>query len=179
MCPATRPEELHDFPVELLQRIVILETRAHDRLMGNWNQEQMLEFNQNRWKEWKGANCFRPSFEVWMELLKPLKQRKLVWENILPSPGEENNPEWSPKFPKPMDTKGGVTGLWRASTKTRSGKITDYIRAQKLLPEEEIDRLIRDVPRQALTSAELTNWEDWIQGFISESPCGECQCCGV
>lgn len=39
-----------------------------------------------------------------------------------------------------------VEGLWRKSTRTRPGRMTDFIRAEALLPGAEIDAIIRDAP---------------------------------
>src|SRR3546814_11203504 len=39
-----------------------------------------------------------------------------------------------------------VEGLWRRSTRTRSGRMTDFIRAAELLPAADIDAIIRDAP---------------------------------
>ncbi len=176
MCPATRPEELHDFEPELLQKIVIMESRAFDRLMGNWSQETMLAFNRARWEKWEKANIFRPPFEVWLDSLKPKKQREHEWKIIPVREGDDADPKWRPKYPKPMTTEQGVTGLWRASSKTRSGRITDYIRDKGLLPESEVDRLIAETPRQALSASEMESWSEFLQGLMEKSPCDECTC---
>ena len=37
-----------------------------------------------------------------------------------------------------------VEGLWRRSTRTRPGRITDFIRAERLLPEAEIDATVAE-----------------------------------
>ena len=39
-----------------------------------------------------------------------------------------------------------VEGLWRRSTSTRPGRMTDFIRAEELLPAADIDAIIRDAP---------------------------------
>ncbi len=39
-----------------------------------------------------------------------------------------------------------MEGLWRRSTKARPGRMTDFIRAEGLLPSREIDRIWRDAP---------------------------------
>jgi len=39
-----------------------------------------------------------------------------------------------------------VEGLWRRSTRTRPGRMTDFIRAEQLLPAADIDAIIRDAP---------------------------------
>lgn len=180
MCPATRPEELHDYPVENLQKLVIIEARAHDRLMGNWSEEQMEAYNRGRWAEWKGANVFRPSYEIWMDSINPKKSRKYAWE-FIPAPGFEveiASGRVKPKYPKPLTVAQGVTGLWRARSKKSTGRITDYIREQALLPAEEIDRLIADTPREPLSAEQLTAWSDFIERIANPSTgCSSCACC--
>src|SRR3546814_13359560 len=47
-----------------------------------------------------------------------------------------------------------VEGLWRRSTRTRSGRMTDFIRAEELLPAADIDAIIRDAP------ADLIRFQD-------------------
>lgn len=172
MCPATRPEELHDFPVELLQRIVIIETRAHDRLQGNWSKETWEEFNRARWEAWKDANVYRPGFDIWMTG---------EWD-LIPAPGEPSHlPEWKARFPKPDTSagKGKTTGLWRSDTKKRSGRITDYIRDKGLLPAGEVDRLVAATPRQALSAADIESWDSFIAGLVESSGCEGCSCTGA
>lgn len=39
-------------------------------------------------------------------------------------------------------------GLWRKTTKTKPGRMTDYIRSEGLLPAEEVDRIIAEVPQE-------------------------------
>jgi len=47
-----------------------------------------------------------------------------------------------------------VEGLWRRSTRTRPGRMTDFIRAEQLLPPADIDAIIRDAP------ADLIRFQD-------------------
>jgi hypothetical protein len=39
-----------------------------------------------------------------------------------------------------------VEGLWRKTTRARPGRMTDFIRHERLLPAVEIDRIARDAP---------------------------------
>lgn len=39
-----------------------------------------------------------------------------------------------------------VEGLWRSSTKTRPGRMTDFIRSEGLLPPDEVDAIWREAP---------------------------------
>lgn len=43
-----------------------------------------------------------------------------------------------------------VEGLWRRSTRTRPGKMTDFIRAEALLPPDEIDTIVAQAPSELL-----------------------------
>src|SRR3546814_20343171 len=47
-----------------------------------------------------------------------------------------------------------VEGLWRRSTRTRPGRMTDFIRAEELLPAADIDAIIHDAP------ADLIRFQD-------------------
>jgi hypothetical protein len=56
-----------------------------------------------------------------------------------------------------------VEGLWRSSTKTRSGRMTDYIRSQQLLTNEEIDSIITNTPTEPLFREDIENWQTFIK----------------
>lgn len=67
-----------------------------------------------------------------------------------------------------------IEGLWRRSTKTKPGKITDFIRAERLLPEAEIAAIQRDAPTDLIRFqdaasfvplAERPTMEVWIEDF--------------
>lgn len=47
-----------------------------------------------------------------------------------------------------------VEGLWRRSTRSRPGRMTDFIRAERLLDDAEIDEIIRSAP------TELVRYQD-------------------
>lgn len=47
-----------------------------------------------------------------------------------------------------------VEGLWRRSTKSRPGRMTDFIRAEGLLDADDIEAIIRDAP------ADLIRFQD-------------------
>src|SRR3546814_7870048 len=61
-----------------------------------------------------------------------------------------------------------VEGLWRRSTRTRSGRMTDFIRAEELLPAADIDAIIRDAP------ADLIRFQD-VAAHRSEEHTSELQ----
>ncbi len=67
-----------------------------------------------------------------------------------------------------------VEGLWRRSTKTKPGRITDFIRAERLLPEAEIDAIRRDAPTELVRfqdaaglvpMSERPTMEEWLESF--------------
>lgn len=58
-----------------------------------------------------------------------------------------------------------VEGLWRRSTRTRPGRMTDFIRAEALLPEAVIDAIIRDAPMSLIRFQDVA-----AQIPISERP---------
>lgn len=67
-----------------------------------------------------------------------------------------------------------VEGLWRRSTKTKPGRITDFIRAERLLPEAEIAAIQRDAPTDLIRFqdaasivplSERPTMEAWIDSF--------------
>lgn len=49
-----------------------------------------------------------------------------------------------------------VEGLWRRSTKTRPGRMTDFIRAEELLPSADINAIIRDAPADLVRFQDVT-----------------------
>lgn len=67
---------------------------------------------------------------------------------------------------------GSVEGLWRTSTKTRTGRMTDYIKSQKLLLPDEVDDIASETPTTPIHKHEIENW----QSFISKT-CEGCQSC--
>lgn len=67
-----------------------------------------------------------------------------------------------------------VEGLWRRSTKTRPGRITDFIRAERLMAEAEIDAIRRDAPTDLIRFqdaasivplSERPTMAEWIETF--------------
>jgi hypothetical protein len=60
-----------------------------------------------------------------------------------------------------------VEGLWRSSTKTRPGRMTDYIRSERLLDPEEVDSIEESTPTEEIHKDEIESW----QAFISTTLC--------
>ncbi len=71
-----------------------------------------------------------------------------------------------------------VEGLWRTSTRTKPGRMTDFIAAERLLPQAEIDSIQRNAPldlvafqNEAATQplAERPTMRDWLDRFNARS----------
>ncbi|MCW1431998.1 hypothetical protein OLX23_23045 [Novosphingobium sp. JCM 18896] len=67
-----------------------------------------------------------------------------------------------------------VEGLWRRSTKTKPGRMTDFIRVERLLPEAEIDEIVASAPTSLVRFQEMAahydldnrpSLETWLQRF--------------
>jgi hypothetical protein len=66
---------------------------------------------------------------------------------------------------------GSVEGLWRSSTKTRPGRMTDYIRSQNLLDPSEVDFIATSTPTEAIYQNQIPNWQSFITSI-----CDGCTC---
>ena len=66
---------------------------------------------------------------------------------------------------------GSVEGLWRSSTKTRPGRMTDYIRSQNLLDPSEVDFIATSTPTEAIYQNQIPNWQTFITSI-----CDGCTC---
>lgn len=69
-----------------------------------------------------------------------------------------------------------VEGLWRRSTKSRPGRMTDFIRRERLLAEAEIDAIVADAPTDllrfqdvaaAVPLAERAPLAAWLDRFLA------------
>jgi hypothetical protein len=69
---------------------------------------------------------------------------------------------------------GKVEGLWRSSTKTRPGRMTDYIKSQRLLDPDEVESLIAATPTQPIYQDDIPNWKEFIN-----STCETCTLCST
>ncbi|QBM77939.1 hypothetical protein E2E30_18790 (plasmid) [Sphingomonas sp. AAP5] len=67
-----------------------------------------------------------------------------------------------------------VEGLWRRSTRARPGSMTTFIRAEALLPADEIDRIVRDAPTDLIRFQDVAatvpigerpKMGDWLDRF--------------
>ncbi len=73
-----------------------------------------------------------------------------------------------------------IEGLWRRPVKgtrggvAKPGSMTQYIRAQGLLPAAQVDNLIRLTPTCQLTQSDFArdgvkNWAEWVDNIINQS----------
>jgi len=67
-----------------------------------------------------------------------------------------------------------VEGLWRKSTRARPGRMTDFIRHERLLPADEVDRIWHDAPLDlvrfqdvaaGVAIEERPTMRDWLERF--------------
>lgn len=65
-----------------------------------------------------------------------------------------------------------VEGLWRSSTKTRTGRMSDYIKRERLLDPDEVDAIISVTPTESIYKDQIPDW----QSFIT-SACNGCTAC--
>ena len=82
----------------------------------------------------------------------PVPPKSACWLCIANRPQEIRElPRWCLRLIVLVEARAAprlhtVEGLWRRSTKARPGRMTDFIRAEGLLPTREIDRIWRDAP---------------------------------
>lgn len=67
---------------------------------------------------------------------------------------------------------GKVEGLWRSSTKTRPGRMTDYIKRERLLDPDEVDSIAASTPTEAIYQDQIPDWQTFIG-----SVCNGCTGC--
>lgn len=69
-----------------------------------------------------------------------------------------------------------VEGLWRRSTRSRPGRITDFIRAEGLLSVDEVVAIVRDAPTDLIRFqdaaalipvTERPTMEEWFAEFAA------------
>lgn len=156
-CPATQPQELHEYRKEYLRLIVIMEARARPRLQGCMSANELKQDFDMRHQQWEQKIA---------ALDGTIPQKLLDQEPQLKSPGS------------------GCAGLWRTATSTRPAMMTDYIRKHNLLFPSEIDHLQLTVPTritddQAAFAAglDIVNWHDFLEMFSDEDAIDELGIC--
>ena len=74
-----------------------------------------------------------------------------------------------------------VEGLWRRSTRSKPGRMTDFIRAERLLPQAEIDHIAASAPTSLVRFQEMAahqpldarpTLETWLERFHAIPPQG-------
>jgi hypothetical protein len=152
-CPATQPQELHEFRKEYLRYIVIMEARAKPKLEGCMTEQQLREDH---------------------------KEKHLVWEIKLAKAKGKQLKKLLENEPRLKKVGSGCAGLWRSSTKNRPAMMTDYIRSNKLLPETEIEMLQQKAPKEITQTQiafargeDIMNWHDFLEQFSEEDALDE------
>lgn len=152
-CPATQPEELHRHRKDYLRYIVMMEARAKPRLEGCMTAE---------------------------ELMADYRAKHQAWKLKVSTSGGRQLQKLRKKEPKLKKLGSGCAGLWRKGTKTRPAMMTDYIRAEQLLPVDEITRLQEQAPREIIRNqqafaggGDILNWHDFLEMFSEEDALDE------
>jgi hypothetical protein len=110
----------------------------------------------------------------------PVPPKSSCWLCIANKPEEIRDlPRWCLRLIVLVEARAAprlhtVEGLWRRSTKARPGRMTDFIRAEGLLPEREIDRIWRDAPLDLIRFqdvaalvpvSERPTMQSWLERF--------------
>jgi hypothetical protein len=75
-----------------------------------------------------------------------------------------------------------VEGLWRKSTRARPGRMTDFIRHERLLPADDIDRIISEAPLDLIQFQDVAasipiderpTMRSWIERFNAAVPASQ------
>lgn len=110
----------------------------------------------------------------------PVPSKSACWLCIANRPEEIRElPRWCLRLIVLVEARAAprlhtVEGLWRRSTKARPGRMTDFIRAEGLLPSREIDRIWRDAPRDLIRFQDVAamvpvgerpTMQSWLERF--------------
>ncbi|WP_260173007.1 hypothetical protein [Sphingomonas sp. BK069] len=110
----------------------------------------------------------------------PVPPKSACWLCIANRPEEIRElPRWCLRLIVLVEARAAprlhtVEGLWRRSTKARPGRMTDFIRAEGLLPSREIDRIWRDAPRDLIRFQDVAamvpvgerpTMQSWLERF--------------
>lgn len=69
-----------------------------------------------------------------------------------------------------------IDGLWGHSTKRRSGRMTDYIRSERLLDPDEVDAIWDATPTGPIYQGDIENWRTFIDATTTAT-CSACTGC--
>jgi hypothetical protein len=110
----------------------------------------------------------------------PVPSKSACWICIANKPSEIRElPQWCLRLIVLVEARAAprlhtVEGLWRKSTKARPGRMTDFIRNEGLLPEQEVDRIWNEAPRELIRFQDVAamiplddrpTMRDWIERF--------------
>ncbi|WP_258048326.1 hypothetical protein [Sphingomonas citri] len=110
----------------------------------------------------------------------PVPPKSACWLCIANRPEEIRElPRWCLRLIVLVEARAAprlhtVEGLWRRSTKARPGRMTDFIRAEGLLPSREIDRIWRAAPRDLIRFQDVAamvpvgerpTMQSWLERF--------------
>ena len=110
----------------------------------------------------------------------PVPPKSACWLCVANKPEEIRDlPRWCLRLIVLVEARAAprlhtVEGLWRRSTKARPGRMTDFIRTERLLPEREIDRIWRDAPLDLIRFqdvaalvpiSERPTMQSWLERF--------------
>jgi hypothetical protein len=165
-CPATKPAELHEIPVDLLERIVRLEARAEPRLEGLMDAEGLTAAYGVKVANYEAkVAAFEAKVAKWHRACAVAVSKGKVKMPKIPV---------RPKtltLPKMMKLGEGCKGLWRSATKARPAMMTDYIRSAGLLPAERIAAIKAEAPVEIIafqTGFARAKAEDAESAFLAE-----------
>lgn len=148
-CPNMNKDEVAALPAESLRRIVLIEARAKPRLEGHMDQAQLDAGYAQRLAKWEAAGSTGKA-----------PKRRIVGQ------------------------PGLVKGLWRNgvagkldASKKRPAMMSEFIRAEGLLPAAEIDAIEANAPQELIDRAEqfangmeIQEWSE-VLANIGEGAC--------
>lgn len=115
----------------------------------------------------------------------PVPPKSACWLCIANKPDEIRGlPTWCLRLIVLVEARAAprlhtAEGLWRRTTRARPGRMTDFIRHERLLPAHEIDRIWRDAPLDLIRFqdvaamvpvSERPTMQDWLARFNAGLP---------
>lgn len=175
-CLAMKPFEVDTLPVNMLKRIVIIETRAQPRFIKyasekGWPNVLIKAKEQDLYVDRVDKRKGEVSWTDDKYLARVFKRSKLDLKWYEDKTGIKLEAVGVPL----------VEGLWRSRVRgfrgayAKPGSMTEYIRRKGLLPSEEVDRLIAATPLNLFSKGDFerlgySNWEEWLQAITDPAP---------
>ena len=115
----------------------------------------------------------------------PVPPKSACWLCVACKPDEIRSlPRWCLRLIVLVETRAAprlhtVEGLWRKTTKARPGRMTDFIRHERLLPPDEVDQIEREAPLDLIRFQDVAagipvedrpTMQDWIERFNAAVP---------